>query len=338
MIAFVGDIMLHGKQIKSAFNSELQIYNFDSYFEKINKDFNSFDYLVGNLESPVAGKELGYGAYPLFNGPTEILESLRRAGFDMVQVANNHSYDRGYQGLKNTLANISKNNIQQVGYHSDISQPEATIVTIDEIQIALISVTYGFNIGANQKSTGDGILLTSQNEIIEQMIQKAQEQEVDSIIILPHWGSEYSRIESQEQVQLATRWIEAGASVVVGSHPHVVQPVREITSPNGNKGIVAYSLGNFVSNQQDIYTDLGALFIVSITKQEKNKKAVIDSYEVRYLFNHQNTERRPGYTDYTIHYLKNALDIEQRTEKQKARISQYLQTSAYQDFVVEMIE
>ncbi len=322
-IAFVGDIMLHGKQIKSAYNSNSKTYGFSSYFKKLQTDFIEFDYLVGNLETPVAGKELGYGAYPLFNAPNEILTNLKDSGFDMLQLANNHTYDRGYTGMKKTLENVKSQDFEQVGYAPNITSPDPAIISFEDMKVAFIAGTYGFNTAGNPKNVTDGVVVISEKNITE-MIKKSQELGADVIIVLPHWGTEYSKIESEKQVQQATKWIEEGAHLVVGSHPHVTQPVREITTTSGKKGVVAYSLGNFVSNQQDPYTDLGGIFTVSIRKDTYKEPARINNYEFKYLFNYQNTTRRPGFTDYSIDYLENAFLIPGLTKVQKARISEYM--------------
>jgi len=326
-IAFVGDLMLHGRQIKSAYRSDIQEYDFSEYFESLHDELVAYDYLVGNLETPVAGSSFGYGAYPLFNAPVNILTNLRDAGFDMLQVANNHLYDRGYDGLTSTMNNIQEIGFDVIGYEKVLGEPEPTILNFDDIRVAFISGTYGFNTSGNSTERQSGITTLSGDAILD-MIAQSIEQRADVIIVAPHWGVEYARVENQEQIDLAKAWIDAGADVIVGTHPHVVEPLREITTESGRKGIVAYSLGNFVSNQQDKYTDLGAIFTLTLTKNSLDEPTSIADYGLSYLYNYQDTKMRPGYTNYTVYRLPD-VPVEILNQTQQSRIDTYRTLTSY---------
>jgi len=158
---------------------------------------------------------------------------------------------------------------------------------------------------------------------IEEMIRTARERGSDIVIVMPHWGNEYQRTYSEEQSELAWSWIKAGADIVVGTHPHVVQPVQVITLETGRTGIVAYSLGNFVSNQQDRYTDLGGLLEITITDQPgTDTPPVITDYHFEYLYTHKH-KLANGLTQYRTLLLSDAHYLTEITEEQKSRIIEY---------------
>lgn len=320
-LGFVGDIMMHGAQIKSGYNAETQSYTFDDYFYYLKHRFNEYDYLIGNLETP-SDVSQSFGAYPLFNAPLAILDALRTAGFDALQFANNHSFDAGISGMRATLLAMKERNLIPLGISSvpDIYAP--MIVEIEGITFGFVSATYGFNIGGNT-SDGKEVVHTIGDGMIESMIQVARERGADIVIVMPHWGNEYQRNYTEEQVVRAQSWIEAGADVVVGTHPHVVQPIQIITTDTGRTGIIAYSLGNFVSNQQDRYTDLGGLLEITITDEPgADTPPLITDYHFEYLYTHkQRLAHR--LTQYRTLLLSDAHYLTELTEEQKSRIIEY---------------
>jgi len=140
-LGFVGDIMMHGAQIKSGYDIKRDIYSFDDYFQYLENRFRNYDYLVGNLETPTDGSQ-SFGAYPLFNSPPAILDALQNASFDALQFANNHTFDAGVSGMRATLTAMLERNIVPIGI-SSIPDPYApTLVDVNGITLGFVSATY----------------------------------------------------------------------------------------------------------------------------------------------------------------------------------------------------
>jgi poly-gamma-glutamate capsule biosynthesis protein CapA/YwtB (metallophosphatase superfamily) len=282
----VGDIMTHSPQLAGAYNAETKSYSFDSYFTEI-QPFLSGDWVIGNLETTLAGVEnRGFSGYPQFNSPDELADALKNAGFNILTTANNHSMDRREKGVLRTLEVLNDKDILAVGTYS--SQGEADqilVVTKNDISMAILSYTYGTN----------GILLPAGKEYLVNLIdedklgediRKARELGVDVVTVALHMHGEYHRNPNDNQKKLTQHAVKAGADIILGSHPHVVQPyeIIETLDENGisRQGLVIYSLGNFISNQGPDqgtvkYTDVGVVFEIVIQKHYPEKEIEISA-------------------------------------------------------------
>jgi poly-gamma-glutamate synthesis protein (capsule biosynthesis protein) len=270
----VGDIMMHSPQIPAAYDAATGTYSFDAYFTHV-IPYLEGDWVVANLETPLAGEELGgYSGYPMFNAPAELADALRNAGFNIVTTANNHTMDRREQGVLNTLANVKARGLIPVGtYDSPEAAEQIAVVEKNEIAMAFLAYTYGTN----------GIPIPEDKPYLVNLIDEAKikadiaraRELADVVTVSLHFGNEYHRRPSEEQKRLSAELIAAGADIILGSHPHVVQPYEVIaaTAEDGTprQGIVIYSLGNFISNQGPEqgtaeYTDVGVIFSVQVKK------------------------------------------------------------------------
>lgn len=247
-LLFTGDMMFHMPQIEGARLTEGSGYDFAPSFEAIEEIVSEADLAVANLETTLSGERLPYRGYPQFNTPDEAAVAIKAAGFDVLMTANNHSVDGGKRGLERTL-----DVLDELGFaHTGTKRPEEAavlVLDVEGIRIAMINGTYGLNglesyLSAEERVTmihmlGDGERMTSEIKQVKPL--------VDYVIVLPHWGNEYQRQPSSKQRKLAEQWIEAGANAIVGSHPHVIQPMelRE------DGALIAYSLGNAISNQRE---------------------------------------------------------------------------------------
>jgi poly-gamma-glutamate synthesis protein (capsule biosynthesis protein) len=270
----VGDIMMHSPQIPAAYDVTTDTYSFDSYFAYV-KPYLEGDWVVANLETPLAGEALGgYSGYPMFNAPETLADALRDAGFNIVSTANNHTLDRREQGVLNTLANVKERGLIPVGtYESPEAAEQIAVVEKNEITMAFLAYTYGTN--GIPIPEGKPYLVNLIDEAkIKEDIARAREL-ADVVTVSLHYGYEYHREPSEEQKRLSAALIAAGADIILGSHPHVVQPYEVITTTAEDgaprQGIVIYSLGNFISNQGPDqgtakYTDVGVIFSVNVKK------------------------------------------------------------------------
>lgn len=260
----VGDIIGHDTILELAKTGDS--YDFTSLFAPLKSDISSVDVAIANMETPFGGTESGpYIGYPSFNTPDEMGDALIDAGFDVVQLASNHTMDSGTTAIDHELS-YWKNHSQvlTVGvYASEEERNSVPILEKNGVKIAFLNYTYGLN--GNELPADHSYaltLLTDDNkDFIKSQITKAAE-EADFVVVLPHWGTEYEVGEpTAEQVSWAELFTEAGADLIIGTHPHVIEKVDWVEA-GGNKALCYYSLGNFVSNQQYTNTVLGAMAYV----------------------------------------------------------------------------
>ncbi len=262
-LSFVGDLMCHSTQFNYA-RVGPDTFDFKPVFAEVREILESADFAVGNLETVVGGREMGYTGYPIFNTPEDFLEGLKFAGFDILLTANNHSLDKGRKGVLNTLDNIHKYGMEPNGtYYNEEDQDSIRIYSKNGISFAMIGYSYTFN------GSAATYLINKIDSIkIKSDIAKAKKLNPDFIIIYLHTGIEYEREPSQAQVELTDKVIEYGADIIIQSHTHVAQKIEYFESENSNlsNGFVAYSLGNFISNQRWRYSDTGPILNFEISK------------------------------------------------------------------------
>jgi poly-gamma-glutamate synthesis protein (capsule biosynthesis protein) len=266
----VGDIMMHGAQIKSGYNPTTKTYNYDNFFKEVKGILSSGDWVIGNLETTLSGPETGYTGYPLFNAPDPLADAIKKAGFNIISTTNNHSLDRGQKGVLKTLENVQKRGLISVGTAASTEAAnKIVIVEKNNISMAILGYSYGTNGIPIPKGKDYLVSLIDPKKIIQD-ITKARASGVDIVTVILHFGSEYQRQPNTEQKTLVKQLVNAGADIILGSHPHVVQPYQifEQTGKLGKpkKAVVIYSMGNFISNQREKYRDLGVIFKVNIVK------------------------------------------------------------------------
>lgn len=266
----VGDIMMHAPQLPGAYDKAKKRYDFNPFFAEVTPVLEQGDWVIANLETPIAGAEFGYKGYPLFNAPVELAEAIKAAGFNLITTANNHSLDQGEKGLLRTLKNLKSVELETAG--TAASQEEADRLLLSEkngIVMGLLSYTYGTNGIPVPAGKPYLVSLIDEQKIIGD-ITRLQEAGADFITVALHFGTEYQITPNEDQKRLARSLIAAGADIIAGSHPHVVQPyeVVETTDENGitKKGLIIYSMGNFISNQRGDTKDYGVIFKVNIRK------------------------------------------------------------------------
>ncbi len=268
-LAAVGDIIAHDTILELA--STGNGYDFSSLFSLLKDDISSVDLAICNVETPLGGGP--YGGYPNFNTPDEMGLAVINAGFDVALQASNHSMDSGAGGIHHSIDfwKQHSNEILMVGMHGSTEEEDAIpLITKNGITFAVLNYTYGLN---GYELPGDEpYLITLMNDgtrdYISNQVQQAASQ-ADFVIVCPHWGDENMVGEPNDfQRDWANLFTEAGADLIIGTHPHVLQNIEWVTSGNGNKALCYYSLGNFVSNQQ--YTDLvlGGMAYLEIEKTE----------------------------------------------------------------------
>jgi poly-gamma-glutamate capsule biosynthesis protein CapA/YwtB (metallophosphatase superfamily) len=273
-LLFLGDIMQHDSQIQSAYNPITKKYEYDSCFQFVRPYFESVDIAIGNLECTLGGAP--FKGYPQFSAPDEIALALKNAGMDVLVTANNHSVDRGRKGIERTIKMLDSLGFTHTGTFRDSAERANLYPLIIErkgIRLALLNYTYGTNGIRVTKPNIVNLLDTAQ---LHKDILQARQMQPDMIIVFVHWGLEYQSQPSAEQKMLTELFFRWGVQLVIGSHPHVLQPMEW---HNDKNRMVIYSLGNFVSGQRDRYKNGGAMVRIDLLKTNANNRSVtqIDS-------------------------------------------------------------
>lgn len=302
-LVMVGDILLHTPVAESGMQED-GTYNFDSLFANVKEEISEADLAIVNQEVIIGGEELGVSGYPSFNAPYELGDALVEAGFDVVLHATNHALDQGKKGVRNCLAFWEKSYPQMsvVGINdSQESQDTIYVYEQDGIRIAILNYTYGTNGIALPSDMPYAVNLLEEERVMAD-IENAKNQ-ADFIVVCPHWGTEYQLTPSREQERWMQIFLENGVDLVIGTHPHVIEPIEWIARDEEDGMLVYYSLGNFVnwtsSSGEGIANRMvGGMAEVTIGKAE-NGDAFILEYGVEPLVCHL-TEGTNGVTTYLL--------------------------------------
>lgn len=263
----VGDDLIHTEVVQSGKQKD-GTYNYDHLFSILKNDITAADIAIINQETILGGDDFAYSGYPTFNSPTEIGDAIRKAGFDVVLQASNHTLDKGLKGVENTIAYWKQFPEITVLGINELEEQRAKIPIVEKngIKIALLNYTYGLN--GNKVPTGKSYLvdLIDKPKMAED-IKKAKEL-ADFVIVFPHWGIEYQYEASKDQLDLAQFFYDQGVDLVIGTHPHVIEPIEWIETKEDHRMLVYYSLGNYVSYQREAPRMLGGMANITITKDD----------------------------------------------------------------------
>ncbi len=275
-LLFIGDIMGHGPQITSAYDAKTKTYNYDPVFKYITEEISAPDYAIANLEVTLAGPV--YKGYPQFSSPDALAQACKNSGIDVLVTSNNHSCDRGGKGITRTIEVLDSIRIMHTGTFKDSTERYENyplIIESDCIRIAILNYTYGTN---GLPYPAPTIVNMLDKDLMKKDLEIAKTKNVDKIIVVTHWGSEYKRNPVQEQIDIGAFLFENGADIVIGSHPHVLEKMvwEKQSDVIDQEKLIVYSLGNFVSNQRKPRTDGGAMFKMTLSKKA-GKTTIKDS-------------------------------------------------------------
>lgn len=323
-----GDIMVHSTQLTGAYNSSTGAYDFSPYFKETASYFKAADLSVANLEVTFGGTESGkFSGYPAFNTPDSLADAIKASGLNFLVTANNHSYDTGYFGLKRTAQILKDRGIEFIGTRETESEPLYTVKEINGIKIGMANFSYSSitngrkNLNGNQlKAEAENLVSTFvyENTALENFysevtttINDMKANGAEFIVFYMHWGNEYQTKPNTWQKSIAQKLSNLGVDIIIGSHPHVIQPIELIHSEDGqNTTICLYSTGNAVSNQrQELmdscptgHTEDGMLF--SYTLRKYGDDVTLDSIDI--IPTWVNKYRGGGGHLYTIYPLEAA--------------------------------
>lgn len=296
-LAAIGDVMCHNTQYMDAYNSSTDSYDFSYVFEDIQTYIQSADISIGSLETTFAGKDRGYSNYPTFNSPEQLAYDLSEMGLDVLSTAGNHALDKGFSGLSDTLDVLDDANISHSGtYRSQEDRDSVLIKDVKGVKVAILSYTYGTN-GIPVPSDKEFCVNLIDKDLIKQDIENAKSQNADVIISCMHWGIEYQTTPNDEQEDLADFLFENGVDIILGNHPHVLQPMekRSVTLADGTAEdcFVVYALGNFICDQNSENTRNSIILNLDITKNPDGKISIdkVD-YVPIYMYKNSNLNIR----------------------------------------------
>ena len=270
-LLFGGDMMGHQPMINAAFNDSTKAYEYDRWFQFIAPIVKQCDWACANLEVTLGGEP--YTGYPQFSSPDEFPVAIKNAGFDFLVNANNHSQDRGSKGLERTIKVLDSLSIPHTGTFIDtlsFTKNYPAIVEVANCKIAILNYTYGTN-GLIVKNPN--IVNMIDSAAIIRDIRKARKMGAQLIIPVLHWGVEYQTKENSEQRKIAEYLANEKVNAIIGMHPHVVEPIKYQLTIEGHHTDsipVAYSLGNYISNQRDRNRDGGIMVRLTVERKNKN--------------------------------------------------------------------
>jgi hypothetical protein len=294
-LLFIGDIMQHIPQIESALDTKTGIYRYDSCFSLVSGVLSSADLAIANLEVTLGGKP--YTGYPTFSAPDSLIPALKRAGIDVLVTANNHSCDRGLKGVTRTVSVLDSLGMPHTGTYLDHSSRDTLnplILDRKGIILALLNYTFGTNgIPVPHPAVVD-LIDTAR---IRSDYNKAKRRGADEVITFFHWGEEYTPQPVRSQQEIAAFCHRLGIRIVIGSHPHVIEPMIAEKDSLGNiREVTVYSLGNFISNQRDRYKNGGALFELTLKREQDSVRISNPRYHLVWV----HTSARSGKVSYQV--------------------------------------
>lgn len=292
----IGDILIHAPVYNDARVEDG--YDFTSMLDKINTYLHDSTITIANQETMIGGEALGLSSYPSFNSPYEVGDALKDSGVDVVSLANNHTLDRGEKAIQNAIKHWETIDMMYTGAYKDqVDREKVRIYETEEgISIAFLSYTYGTN-GIPVPSGKDYLVNLIDRDRISREVTMAKEQ-ADVVALSLHFGNEYERMPNETQKELVQFAADEGVDIVIGHHPHVLQPVEWVTGKDGNKTIAAYSLGNFLSNQQDLYQRIGGILSFSIKKTIQGNNREIEIHSPKFIPTF--VKFNQGFTDYEV--------------------------------------
>lgn len=268
-LLMVGDVLVHQGVWQSGEHPD-GTRSYDHLFAQVAPDVEAADVAIVNQETVLGGTGMGLSGYPLFNGPQEIGDAEAAAGFDVVLHATNHALDKGQAGIDATLGFWRERHpeVSALGIRMAGEGPgDPCVVERDGVRVAVLDYTFSTNGLPLPEDNPDAVAMLSEDRIAAD-VARSRELGADFVVACPHWGEEYQTSPNETQRRWAQVFADNGVDVVIGTHPHVLQPVEEVAGADGGTTLVFWSLGNFVSTQATADTMVGGMAKVTLAKDE----------------------------------------------------------------------
>ncbi|MBE5889814.1 MAG: CapA family protein [Lachnospiraceae bacterium] len=301
-ILMVGDMLMHTRVLDSGVTEDGS-YSYDHLFSKVHQKVESVDLAIVNQETILGGTELGLSSYPCFNSPYELGDAEVAAGFDVILHGTNHALDKHAEGITNCMNFWNENypDIAVLGIHDSWEDREAIYVyEKGDIKIAVLNYTYGTN-GVETPEGMEYCVDYLTEEKVREDTARANEL-ADFVVVCPHWGTEYRLSADDQQKAWCELFLECGVDLVIGTHPHVIEPIEMYEDQQGNQMLVYYSLGNFVNGTESVKEGIsvrmiGGMADVTIGRDESGRVSILE-YDILPVVCHEDEG-----TDYTVYFL-----------------------------------
>lgn len=295
-ISAIGDILIHSPIYQDANKGDG--YDFTPMLKKVKPYLSEASISIANQETMIGGVELGLSSYPSFNSPKEVGDALKNVGIDVVTIANNHTLDRGEEAIMSAIEHWEKIDMVYTGAYKDkLDKNNLRVYDTEEgISVSFLSYTYGTN-GIPIPNGKEYLVNVIDKEKMQREIEDAQEL-ADVVVLSLHFGNEYERMPSESQKELVQFAADQGVHAVIGHHPHVLQPASWVTGKEGNNTLVIYSLGNFLSNQQELYQRIGGIMNFKVKKISKGEEEKIEIHSPSFIPTYVTFQ--PNFMDYEV--------------------------------------
>lgn len=314
-LAAVGDILIHSTVYKAA--QTPNGYNFHPAFSQIKPYLSQADITLANQESMIGGVKHGLSTYPTFNSPQQIGDALKEAGIDLVTVANNHTLDRGEKVIQSALQYWDHLGVPYTGSFKDkADQERIRLIERNGITFSFLAYTYGTN-GIPVPKDKPFLVNFIDLPKIKQEIALAKQQS-DVIVVSVHFGEEYKTTPNSYQKEIVQALADEGVHIIIGHHPHVLQPTAWVEGREGNRSFVAYSLGNFLSGQRGDLKDIGGIVQIEVEKQVKGGKTLIRLINPAFVPTWVSKDLK------TIYLLQDVKSKKQEFEKLRQHMKQWM--------------
>nr|WP_256521928.1 CapA family protein [Halobacillus sp. A5] len=319
-VTAVGDMLIHDRVYNDAKTSDG--FNFMPMLEKVKPYLEDTTITLANQETMIGGEEIGLSSYPSFNTPKEFGTTLKDLGVDVVSLANNHTLDRGEDAVMSALDHWDHINMMYTGaYRNEEDQNNTRVLKTEEgIDVSFLSYTYGTN-GIPVPQGKSHLVNLIDKEQIKQDVEEAQ-QKSDATVLSLHFGDEYEPLPNEEQQDLMEYTADLGVDVVIGHHPHVLQPIEWVDGEDNHKMLAVYSLGNFFSGQDALEKRIGGIIKFDFAKKDED----ISVEDPRFMLTYVTSEGPHAYEAVPMHELNSDLLPEYKVlmEENKQHLSQWM--------------
>ncbi|MFC4025027.1 CapA family protein [Oceanobacillus longus] len=326
-----GDVLLHERLYNKA-KLKNGGYDFTEMLAEAKPLFKKEHLIIVNQESLIGGEEIGLSDFPHFNSPMEIGYTFKEMNVDIANMANNHIMDQGEKGILKAIENWEKIGIPYIGaYKSQEDKETLRIFNRNGLKICFLAFTK--SMGTKARPKGKEYLAGSFSDLgvkwVRRLIARIKSSGIADVVVLSmHYGKEYQMLPTSYQLETSNSLSDTGADVIIGHHPHVLQPPAYITNSKGEETFAAYSLGNFFSGQKGIYRQIGAYMTIDIEKPEGSKMVKLSNptYTLTYV---DSAEKG----DYKLHLLK---DVVERQETIKTHVGEFSSAEVYERMITHM--
>lgn len=329
-----GDILIHKRVYDKARKKDGSGYDFRNMLAEAEPLFSKDQVIIVNQESIIAGEEIGLSDFPHFNSPIEIGYQLKNMNVDIVSIANNHIMDRGEEGVLTSINNWKKIGLPYVGANESVADLE-TLRVINKNGLRICFLSYTKSVGTKKRPKGKKYLANEYKDVgvkwMRRIIDRIRREDLADVVVLSiHFGKEYQMLPTSYQIETSNNLADAGADIILGHHPHVLQPPAFILDSKGRNAFVAYSLGNFFSGQKGLYRQIGAYMTIDIEKPPQTFGSLlkIDNPTMKLTYVDSCDK-----ADYKLHLLE---DIVQQQTTIKTDIGEFNSKEVYERMIEHM--